>query len=141
MSMPSTGEGPQGAQDRGCICTGKCWEDYRRQVPATGEGQGPLDPSPLRLPFLPLLSQVSPSRRPPGPGFSGVTLAVCVVTVATTVESCPKATRVSPEPRSPLKVIEPLCNHCQKPPLIITNKLPDSQLGKDAHSSKHPIVP
>ena len=69
--MPSAGEGPQGAQDRGCICTGKCCEDYRRQVPATGEGQGPLDPSPLRLPFLPLLSQVSPSRRPPGPHLAG----------------------------------------------------------------------
>ena len=28
-----------------------------------------------------------------------------------------------------------------KSPLVITNKLPDSQLGKDAHSSKHTIAP
>ena len=37
------------------------------------------------------------------------------------------------------KLTEPLCN-LGKSPLIINNKLPDSQLSKDAHSSKHPIV-
>ena len=46
----------------------------------------------------------------------------------------------SPEPRSPVNLTESLCNCCQKP-LIITNKLPDSLLCKDAHSSKHPMVP
>ena len=41
--------------------------------------------------------------------------------------------------QSPLKLTEPLCN-LAKSPLIISNKLPDSQLSKDAHSSKYPIA-
>ena len=52
----------------------------------------------------------------------------------------PRPQKRSPESRSPLKLTEPLCK-LAKSPLIITDKLPDSQLGKDAHSSKHPIAP
>ena len=64
------------------------------------------------------------------------------------VESCPQITDARPctkamevQPRTKdTSEVEPLCKHCQKP-LIITNKLLDSQLDKDAHSSKHPKAP
>ena len=41
---------------------------------------------------------------------------------------------------------EPLCNHGQKRPLpplplIITSRLPDPELGKNAHLGSHPIAP
>ena len=49
----------------------------------------------------------------------------------------PRPQRQSPDPRTPPKLTEPLCQNL----LIITNKLPDSPFGKDAHSSKHPIAP
>lgn len=65
------------------------------------------------------------------------------------VEFCPqaaggrprtKATESEPRSKVTFKLAEPLCNCCQKP-LMITSKLPDSQLGKDAHSSEQPTVP
>lgn len=48
----------------------------------------------------------------------------------------------NPEAWSPLKLIESLCNCCpdHKSPLIVTSKLPDFKLGKDAHCGSHPIT-
>lgn len=60
--------------------------------------------------------------------------------IVSTVESCPKAAGASlaarpqkqdPGPGSSPKIIEPFVT-VAKSPLIITNKLPDSKLGKDA---------
>ena len=42
----------------------------------------------------------------------------------------PRPLQWSPEPRSPPELTETLCSHCQKPSLIITNKLPDPALGQ-----------
>ena len=42
----------------------------------------------------------------------------------------------SPDPRSPLELTEPHCNHCQKPALILTGQIPDSKLGKNAPPPK-----
>ena len=51
-----------------------------------------------------------------------------------------KASEAEPRIKLSLKLTDLLCN-LGKSPLKITNKLPDSQLSKDAPSSKHPIVP
>ena len=53
---------------------------------------------------------------------------------------CTNATEAEPRTKDTSKADKPLPNLAQSP-LIIANKLPDSQLGKDAHSSKYPIVP
>ena len=53
-------------------------------------------------------------------------------TKVTGVRSCTRGQQQS-------QLTEPLCN-LAKSPLIITNKLPDPRLGKDAHSSAHPIA-
>ena len=53
---------------------------------------------------------------------------------------CTKATEAEPRTKDISEADKPRCNLAQSP-LIITNKLPDSQLGKDAHSSRHTIAP
>ena len=78
------------------------------------------------------------------------TLSICPILspAVHSVESCPKATGASPIPR-PQKWSQNQ-GHLQswlspsvtiaKSLLIITSRLPDSKVGKDAHSSKHPIL-
>ena len=52
----------------------------------------------------------------------------------------PRTQNQSSESRTLSKLTEPLCS-LFKGTLIVTTKLPDCQWGKDAHSSKHPLVP
>ena len=52
----------------------------------------------------------------------------------------PRTQNQSSESRTLSKLTELLYN-LFKGTLIVTTKLPDSQWGKDAHSSKHPLVP
>ena len=42
----------------------------------------------------------------------------------------PRPLQWRPEPRAPPELTETLCSHCQKPCLIITNKLPDLTSGQ-----------
>ena len=78
----------------------------------------------------------------PTPGSAHVSCGTCIADRFFSAEPLGKPIFLedeSPEPRSPPK-LSPFVT-VTKSPLVITNKLPDSQLGKDAHSSKHPLAP
>lgn len=81
--------GPKGLETEAAsslVSAARITED---RCPPPGEA-GALDPSPSVSPSS-LLLPGQPLPQAPGPGFSGVTLAVCVASaVATSVESAPR---------------------------------------------------